>query len=356
MDDHHHPAAAAAHSSLYLRDAARGDHHYVNYAANAPAATAYHRAEWLDAVEDGFDLSCYRLLAERHRHPVGILPLAHVRSVLFGNYLVSVPFGNFGGIVADDAEVEQALFERAAALAEELGCKWIEFRHIEAHALPLAEHTRKVRQIVTFPPTAEAMWEQLDKQMRKHVRKAEKSGLTCEFADREGLDDFYAVFARNMRDLGTPVYSKRFFQALWDHMPDALKIVTVRLDEAPIASLMLMSFRKQLESPWASSLREYNHLCPNNLMFWETFQYAIARGYECYDFGTSDRGGGVYTFKKQWGAKEHELHRQFWLAPGQEMPHLNPSNPKYAARIRRWQRLPLWLANAVGPILSRKLP
>lgn len=302
-------------------------------------------------------MPCHRLLAERGRKPVGVLPLGHVKSLLFGNYLTSVPFGNFGGIIADDDEARQALFDEAASIARQVGAKWIELRHIEAQPLPLVEHTRKVRQRVPFTPDPNKLFESLDKQMRKHVRKAEKSGLRCEFAGPERLDDFFRVFARNMRDLGTPVYSRRFFTALWQHMREQLQTVVVRLPTGePIASLLLLRYRDQIESPWASSLREFNHLCPNNLMFWQCFKWGCENGLKYYDFGTSDHGGGVYTFKKQWGADETTLHRQFWLAPGQAMPHLNPSNPAFAWKIRAWQKLPLWVANTVGPLIARSLP
>jgi len=341
---------------ISLRIAPRGDAAYVTYATGAPQATVYHRPEWLDAVEDAFGLRAYRLVAEQAGRVVGILPLGHVKSLLFGNFLTSVPFGNFGGILADDPAAHRPLLDEAVRLAGSLGCKWIELRHIDALDLPLAVHTRKVRQILPFPADPQAMFEGFRKEVRKHIRKAEKSDLTCDFLGREGLDDFYTVFARNMRDHGTPVYSRRYFDVLWDHMGKFLKVVTVRHQGQAVASLVLLEFRKQLESPWASSLKEFNALCPNNLMFWRVFEWACQNGYERYDFGTSDTGGGVYTFKQQWGSVETPLHRQYWLAPGQEMPHLNPSNPKYQKKIEMWRKLPMWAANTLGPILARKLP
>ena len=345
------------HANIRVRDCPRGDHHYSEFIEHSEAATVYHRPEWLDSVEDAFEMLCYRLLAQQGREPVGVLPLGHVRSVIFGNYLTSVPFGNFGGIVARSTEAAAALLAHATELARSLGSKWIELRHIDPLPLPLVEHTRKARQRVKFAETPDALWEALPKQMRKHVRKAEKSGLTCEFAGAERLDDFYYVFARNMRDLGTPVYPRRFFSVLWQNMGDALRVLVIRLPTGePIASLILLHYRDQIESPWASSLREYNHLCPNNLMFWSAFKYGCEKGYRYYDFGTSDWDSGVFIFKKQWGADERPLHRQFWLADGQEMPHLNPSNPRFRRKIELWQKLPLCVANTVGPVLAAKLP
>lgn len=351
------PSNEMKNAMISVRIAPRGDAAFNQFSIDAPQATVYHRPEWLNAMEDAFGVRGHRLVAEQAGQVAGILPLGHVRSFLFGNFLTSVPFGNFGGIVASTPAANQPLLDEAVRLARELGCKWIEFRHIDAVDLPLAVHTRKVRQIVPFTKDPQELFNGFRKEVRKKIRNAEKCELSCEFVGREGLDDFYTVFARNMRDHGTPVYSRRFFDVLWDHMGEFLKVVTVRHQGLAVASLVLLEFRKQqLESPWASSLKEYNTMCPNNLMFWKVFEWACQNGYERYDFGTSDAGGGVYTFKQNWGATETTLHRQYWLAPGQEMPHLNPSNPKYQRKIEMWRKLPMWAANTLGPILARKLP
>lgn len=341
---------------IHVRHCPRGDAAYAAFAASAPEATVYHDPRWLDAVEDAFGLPCFRLLAERDGQPVGMLPLAHVKSVLFGRFLLSTPFGNFGGIVTTDQAARQPLLDSAVQLARQRGARWIEFRHIDAMPLDLVAQTRKVTQTLTLTADPDELWKALPAKVRNQVRKAEKSGLTAAIVGREGLDDFYRIFARNLRDLGTPVYSRRFFDVLWNHMGDSLRVATVHQGQTLMAAMVLLDFRTQTECPWAGSLREFNDLCPNMLQYWTVIQDACRRGLTLFDFGTSDVDGGVYRFKKQWGAVEKPLHRQYWLAPGQELPHLNPNNPRYAAKIRMWQKLPVWLTKIIGPPLARKLP
>jgi len=343
--------------SIAVRECPRGDAPYAAYAASSPAPTGYHRPEWLNAVEDAFGLPCFRLLAERDGQALGMLPLCHIKSALFGNFLVSVPFGNCGGIVVSDPAAHQPLLDAAVRLAESRGCRWVELRQIEPLPLSLETHTRKVVQVLPLKPDPEEMWKSLSSERRNRIRKAEKSGLTGEIVGREGLNDFYDVFARNMRDLGTPVYSRRFFEALFDHLADVMRICLVRgSDGTLMAALVLVAYRKTIEAPWVAALREYNSVCANNYLYWIAMKYGCERGFELFDFGTSDRDSGVFQTKKQWGAEAIQLHRQFWLAPGQTMPHLNPSNPKYAAKIRTWQKLPIWLTKLIGPPLAKKLP
>jgi FemAB-related protein (PEP-CTERM system-associated) len=172
----------------------------------------------------------------------------------------------------------------------------------------------------------------------------------------ELLPDFYRVFARNMRDLGTPVYASGFFRAILAGLGDAAELVVVYVGAEPAAAGFLVHHRDRTEIPWASSLREWNRIGVNMQLYWSVLKSAIGRGSRQFDFGRSTVDAGTYRFKAQWGAKPRPLYWHYWLQDGRPLPGLNPANPKYALAIRAWQRLPLWLANVVGPPIVRRLP
>lgn len=285
-----------------------------------------------------------------------MLPLTHVRSRLFGNFLVSVPYGNFGGIVTTDDAARRPLLDEAIRLAKSGGARWLELRHIDPLPLDLASHTRKVLQTLDLTPGPEELFKALASRTRNKIRKAEKNGIVAEFVGRERLDAFYGIFARRMRDLGTPVYPRRFFDVVWEHLGESLRLLLVRRENVVMGCMFLYAHRTQVEFPWTAASMEYADLYPNMLLYWEAIRDSAARGYKVFDFGTSDAGGGVHQFKALFNAVDRPLHRQYWLAPGQELPHLNPSNPRYAAKIRMWQKMPVWLTNIVGPMLARSLP
>jgi FemAB-related protein (PEP-CTERM system-associated) len=172
----------------------------------------------------------------------------------------------------------------------------------------------------------------------------------------ELLDGFYEVFCRNMRDLGTPVYGRSFFQNILETFPDATCIISVMLESKTVASGILTWFRDTLEVPWASSVADYREMCPNNLLYWEAIRYAIRNGARKFDFGRSTPGEGTFRFKKQWGANPAQLLWQYLLEQGKEVPELNPANPKYRLAIKIWQQLPLAVANVLGPRIVKNIP
>jgi FemAB-related protein (PEP-CTERM system-associated) len=199
-------------------------------------------------------------------------------------------------------------------------------------------------------------WERLDRKVRNQVRKAEKSQLTARAGGAELLDRFYGVFARNMRDLGTPVYSRGFFAAVLAAFPDTARVFLVDSGEVTVAAAITLSYRDTIENPWASSLREYRSLSPNTLMYWRMLEHAMATGHSTFDFGRSTPNEGTFHFKQQWGAEPTPLHWEYVLANGNSLPNLSPSNPKYRAAIALWTRLPLAVANRLGPHIVRSIP
>ena len=180
--------------------------------------------------------------------------------------------------------------------------------------------------------------------------------MTARVGGAECVEDFYRVFSRCMRDLGTPVYAKKFFDVLVKAFPKESRICVISLDGVPLAAGLLYGFRHTLEIPWAASDKRYNRLSPNMLLYSSALQYACQQGFQFFDFGRSTPDSGTYRFKEQWGAKPRQLYWYYWLAGGQRIPELNPDNPKFKAAISVWQHLPLPVTNLIGPHIVKYLP
>lgn len=327
------------------------------YANSNPAASNYHRYGWRDVIESSFGHTCYYLAAKSSDGGViGILPLVFMQSRLFGCFLVSQPFFNYGGLLCDNQEIGDALLAAADKLRKELGAEHVELRHIDPWPGDLPAKQHKVSMILTLAKDIDSQWQGFNPKLRNQVRKAEKSGLTAVIGGEELLADFYTVFVRNMRDLGTPVYAGKFFAEVLKAFPDHSRIITVYLEEKPVASALITWFRGTVEIPWASSIRDFNPLCPNNLLYWTALQYALTNGFTCFDFGRSTPGEGTYKFKEQWGAKPLKLNWQYLLPEGASVPELNTKNPKYEMAIKVWQKLPLPVTRLFGPYLVRNIP
>ena len=322
-----------------------------------PRATQYHRWAWRRVFERAFGHECVYLAAQDLDGDItGVLPLVYFRSALFGRFLVSLPFVNYGGVLADDARAAETLANAARAVARERRCSHVELRHRarQFEALPVKQH--KVTLLRTLEASLDQAWKALDNKVRNQVRKAEKSGLTVVDGGSELLREFYPVFAQNMRDLGTPVYSPRFFEEVLAQVPEASRTFVVRKDAEPVAAGIALVHRDTVEVPWASSLRKYRQLCPNMLLYWSVIRWAIGRGLHVLDFGRSTPDEGTFHFKKQWGAQPVPLYWEYWLAEGLSLPDHSPKNPKFRLAVATWQRLPLWFANALGPHVVRSIP
>jgi FemAB-related protein (PEP-CTERM system-associated) len=204
-------------------------------------------------------------------------------------------------------------------------------------------------------PLGENMWERLDKKVRNQIRKAQKSDLSAERGQSALIAEFYQVFARNMRDLGTPVYSRRLFEQVLETFPERAALHVVRLNRQPVAAGLTFRTGDTVEVPWASSIRDYNHLCPNHLLYWHIIESAVAAGCGLLDFGRSTPGEGTFKFKEQWGAQPVALHWEYpWLT--RTLPDNSPKNARFQAAIELWKRLPLTVATALGPRIVRGIP
>ena len=316
-------------------------------------ATAYHAWTWREVFERAFGHTCVYLIARTGGTIRGVLPLVQINSVLFGRTLTSLPFLNYGGVIARDAAAAEALLATAAEEARVRRCRHVELRHIGRMfpSLPCRQH--KVTMLLRLRGVN---WSALDKKVRNQIRKAEKSELTVGSGGTELLDDFYAVFARNMRDHGTPVYGRAFFRQILQTFPASARLHIVRLRTTPVAGGLTIRGRSQLEIPWASSVRDYNALCPNHLLYWTVIQHAIETGCANFDFGRSTPGEGTFKFKEQWGAEPVPLHWEYLLNGSARVPDTSPDNPKYALMVNAWRRLPVPVATLIGPHIVRSIP
>ena len=331
------------------------DNEWDHYIGSHPNTTLYHSSAIRNVIVSSFQHVPFYLTAKDHKSAiVGVLPLIRLRSRLFGDFLCSLPLFNYGGPLTDNSRVTEQLCSHAAELASTLGCDHIEYRDCQPRtAFPVRRD--KVTMLLTLPPDHEALWQSLGSKLRAQIRKAQRYSPQVTSGRQELLKDFYRVFSRNMRDLGTPVYPRHFFRNMLDHIP-ASHIHVVYLQRQPVAAGFTLGWRNTLEIPWASALRSANPYNVNMLLYWHILQFAIDQNYRVFDFGRTSRESSTHRFKKQWGAKEQPLYWHYWLATDTLLPMLNPGNPKYRLLIAIWQRLPVWCTNLCGPLVARYLP
>lgn len=325
------------------------------FVASMPCAAGYYSHAWRVILERSFGHETHFLAARTNGAMTGVLPLVHMRSI-FGNFLVSLPFVTYGGLLCRDQASSHALLEAAEELRSRLKARHVELRHTQNVNPELPARRHKVAMMLPLAQNEEQMWTGFNAKVRNQVRKAQKAGLETVWGEGELLDEFYTVFVRNMRDLGTPVYARSFFANILDGLPDATRIVLIRKEGKPIAAGLLYWHGETLEIPWASSIRDYNSLCPNNLMYWESIRHGLRLGLRRFDLGRSTLGSGTYRFKEQWGAKPEILQWHYLLPSGAKLPNLSNSNPRFSMAIKLWQRLPLAMTRTLGPLIVRDIP
>lgn len=334
------------------------------YVKGASAATFCHLSGWQRVIERTWQHRNYSFYAERNHEIVGVLPLFHVQSPLFGSMLVSTPNAVYGGVVADDAETREALLKRAQELGEELHVDFLELRN-PPQAQPDAAYAELGFQVqdqlyVTFdhPLTTdeEALLKTFPRDTRRMIRQGAKHNLTATLARGEMLDPFYEVYANSLRNLGTPVFPKRLFAEFLREFPDDSDILVIRQGEKFAGAVLSFYFRDTVLPYYAGAYGEFYRAGINNFMYAELMRLSAARGYTRFDFGRSKRGTGAFEFKRGWGMQEHVLPYQVHLVKAQQLPNLNPTNPKFKLLIDAWKRLPLGVTKLLGPPIVKYLP
>ncbi len=277
--------------------------------------------------------------------------------MLFGRFLVGLPYLNSGGVVTREAAVAMKLIDQAVGLADELDVRYLELRHEEPVEHPAlgARLTSKVHMRLALPDSADELWKRFDPKVRNQIRKGEKHSLEVVWGGEDVLGEFYDVFSRNMRDLGTPVFGRRLFRAILAAFARDAELCVVRLDGRVVASALLVHGPGMTAVPSASSLRQFNSTNANMLMYWHLLQRAIARKQQVFDFGRSTVDSNTYRFKKQWGAEPYPAVWQYYVRRG-NVGDMRIEGGSYDRMIRLWQRLPVWLTRVIGPPIVRGIP
>ncbi len=316
--------------------------------------THFHLAAWRRVISQSMGHRCRYLAARDDAGRIrGVLPLVHVKSVLFGHYMVSMPFVNYGGAIGETAAVG-ALTDAAVAQYRRTGAKALELRSRFRQDVDLAASHDKVTVTLPLPADPDVLWQTLPSKVRSQVRRPMKEGMETRFG-AEQLAPFYQVFAHHMRDLGTPVLPRAFFETLAGEFADSVWFGCSYHRGEPVAGGAGFVWGSEFEMTWASSLLQYKRAAPNMLLYWSFMQRCIEAGLELFNFGRCTPGGGTFRFKKQWGGDHHDL---WWyrLPTGEGRATPSPDQGRYALAARAWRRLPLPVANALGPRIVRGIP
>jgi len=317
-------------------------------------ATFFHLAAWQQVIEEVFRHRTYYLYAQRAGRVEGVLPLAHVRSFLFGNALVSLPFAVYGGVLAESSEAATLLEGEAQALAQRLGADHLELRNIGPRHPDWPTQDLYVTFRKDIFADTEANMLAIPRKQRAMVRKAIKNGLAS--AIDAAPDRFYALYADNVHRHGTPALPKRYFEALQRVFGSNCETLTV-VDPSgrAVSSVVSFYFRDEVLPYYAGDDVDARELAANDFKYWELMRRACARGLRTFDYGRSKKGTGSYAFKKNWGFEPQPLHYEYRLLRRESIPQNNPANPKYRAFIALWRRLPIGLATRLGPAIVRNL-
>ncbi len=324
------------------------------FVQTCPQATFFHRSGWQQVITQVFRHDTYFLFAREGEDIKGVLPLAHVNSRLFGNALVGLPFAVYGGVAADTVAAADALEEHAQALARRLRVQHLELRNMDRRHADWPTQDLYVTFRKDLLPQEDANMLAIPRKQRAMVRKGIKNGLTSAIDDT--VDAFFALYADNVHRHGTPALPKSYFRALQQVFGPDCEVLTVRSpDGRPLSSVLSFYFRDEVLPYYAGDDTSARELAANDFKYWELMRRACARGIKVFDYGRSKQGTGSFAFKKNWGFEPRPLHYQYCLYQRDAIPQNNPSNAKYKLLIATWRRMPIGLANWLGPFIVRSL-
>ena len=327
--------------------------------AKEASATFCHQSGWGRVVKNVWNHSAHHLLAERGSEVTGVLPLFHVKSRLFGSMLVSSPNAVYGGAVAKDQASTEALIAEAKKIATRLQVDFLELRDaFETEAVDAELHRKDLYFTFAHPISTdeEAMMKTFPRDIRTMIRKGIKNELTAQLGREELLDEFYEVYATSVHHLGTPVFPKKLFATFLCEFPNESDILLIRQGDKVAGGVLNFYFRDTVMPYYGGAYGEFYRAGINNYMYWALMQSAAQRGYTRFDFGRSKSGTGAFDFKRGWGMEMKALPYQFYLVKAQEMPNLNPTNPKYEMMINLWKKLPFGVTKIIGPALVKNFP
>jgi FemAB-related protein (PEP-CTERM system-associated) len=349
MDDHIVTEGAKLSNEDWLK--------WDSYVMQHPQGSPFHLSSWQRTIQSTFKHRPRHLVSMDQQNNIkGLLPLFSVRSLIFGRMLISTPQAAYGGMLSDSESISNELLSKAQEIARSENVQFLELRNfrnsVDSPALISKDLYVTFRQELN--PDPEKNFLSIPRKTRAECREGIKNGL--EFKVNEiGVDGFYQIYSRSVRDLGTPVFSKRLFANGMREFGENCKIFSVHWQGKPVSAVWTLFYKDEVVPYYGGSLREYNRLALNNYMYWMLIKYGCENGYRIFDFGRSKKGTGSFDFKKRWGMVMTDLPYQYFLVRKNSLPDTSPLNPKFSLSIRLWQKLPMPIANTFGPIISNHL-
>ena len=324
------------------------------YVQKNALSTFCHLYGWKKIIEKVFGYKSYYLVAKNNNDVAGILPLFLVKSKVFGSYLVSMPFMDYGGILGDNQEVSDNLLTEARRIGKIEEVDFLELRHNCPNKFDLLQNLDKMNLRLALSSEAE-LWSSCKPEIKNRINKSCKMDLKFEIGEQEKAVLFYGVFSEAMRDMGTPVMPLRFFENILRQPDFKTEVFLVKKNTKVIGGAIAIYFKDQMELPWISCLRKYFDSCPNNFLYWEAMKRGVAKEIKWFNFGRSSKGSGHFIFKKRWGALTQQLFYQY-VSYNDRTPDLNPKSPRYQLGVRLWKNIPLRMANLLGPYIAKYIP
>ncbi len=327
------------------------------FVSSHPNGSFYHLYDWRTINEQELGHDCEYLAVERAGTSIeGVLPLVFVQSRLFGRILCSMPFMNFGGPIATSEAATSLLMEHARRRANELKADYLELRSAISIDTNTPVSLRKISMTVPLDPDPEVLFNSFSQKHRKNIRRAQKNELDVRVGGLNLLDEFYRVIERSWHSLGTPLYSRSYFQRILATFPENTCVYICHHKGTPVAAAVTGHFNGIVEGMWAGVDPALRHLQANYVLYWEMLRDACTKGYTKFHLGRSTADSGAEQFKSKWNAELHQLYWYFHRPDGGAMPELNVDNPKFKLAIAAWRRMPLWATRLVGPPLARLIP
>jgi FemAB-related protein (PEP-CTERM system-associated) len=326
------------------------------YLKNSEHSCFYQMLEWQLVNTEHFHHNVINLVAEENDKIVGVLPLVSLKSIIFGHILCSMPFVNYGSSCADTNEVEVELIKYACNLTKEIGAKYLELRSQKPSIINMKESTSKISLTIKLDKDYDNLWNGFKSKHRTNIRRVYKNGITVKKGGVELLPEFYSILSKSWKDLGTPIYSLRYFKKVLHYFKSDITIFVAYMDKMPVASALNGYYNNTVEGMWLGVDNHYRKYQPSYVLYWEMIKDSCERGYSIYHLGRSSVDSGGESFKKKWNAETKQLYWQYYLNLIEELPNFNPSNPKYKLAIKLWRMLPLKITQFVGPFISKYIP
>jgi len=333
-----------------------------DYVKKHPQGSFFHLSGWQQVIEKSFRHACYYLYSyhvsgDNKGEINGVLPLVEVKSKLFGHALVSTPFCVYGGAIADSSYIVRQLEQQACQLAEQLSVDYLELRYQTKQASNLLLKQAHSTFACELADNNEKILSDIKKKQRAVIRHSLRNDLDFTISTgNNNLTDFYQLLSTSYRNLGTPIFTKNYFENLIDIFGDNVDIAIIKdNNQQPSSTVMNFYFNEQVLPYYGGGNESARGLKSADFMYYQVMCNASERGYRWYDFGRSKNDSGPYKYKKNWGMEPKSLYYYYHLVNADELPNLSPNNPKYKVFIQLWQKLPLKVSQFIGPFLSKYL-